>query len=142
MKEQHLLELPTRNAASAQRFEPNAGAWLRVVMQHWCAYGPDYPKKPTTIFTNLPRTLCGGGGGGAHPGLLLPGLGAGAIDPMPATACVHRGQRHNVVIATTGKAPHQRVVRGSEAATWPPGFCFAALQACALTATAEKHGWI
>lgn len=37
-------------------------AWLNVVKQHWCAYNHIiYPKKPTTIFTNLeslPETRC------------------------------------------------------------------------------------
>jgi hypothetical protein len=52
-----LLNLPDAKRAQAvakqEGFQPSSTAWLNIVWQNWCTYGPGYPQKNTIVFTTL-----------------------------------------------------------------------------------------
>jgi hypothetical protein len=123
MTREHLLELPDSSAGRRLMkdgaFTSGKDAWLRIVRQHWCCYGDAYPKKPTTIFTNLPGTL--------------PGDASSTPLLLPATSCPkeckHEGpaqghyRRHKVTMQGMGDCKVRAV--------WPAEFVAVAVQACA-----------
>jgi hypothetical protein len=106
-----LREVPARPAAQQEaaeaEFQAAQGSWLRCVDVNYCAYGADEPKKPTTIFTNLPAGSFAGRRC-AHGSCLVPA-----------------GQAHATVCKSA---------KAEDRAVWPQAMVVALLQATADSA--------
>lgn len=112
----HLIALPDRPAAQALPFQRRKQAFLHAVYQNWCAYGEDYPMKPTIIYTNLPDTALHFLDGRRCP-----------------TNCKHPDPKNH-------SAKVKEMEDSADRAKWPVEFVEVALNACAAAAAAALDG--